>query len=239
MDKDGRLCIKCGHLGHISKDCSDAVLPAWAQSYLKEIVFEIPAQVNFASASFGEFDGNVHAYCSRPHSTLSQLTLQISSVSSPVMNGALPCLSSHSVHYGVAGLSLQQQSLESQAVDANYGESSGVNKRPRVEEEAESSQQASQHRQEKQPEKRDQAPQKPTPTASQFIPQQFIPQQHPPGATQAPQAQEERQKRKGKKRAGKNVEPQPSVGMFNDLAGKYDSSVSIRHILQNNKVDLS
>lgn len=49
----------------------------------------------------------------------------------------------------------------------------------------------------------------------------------------------ERPKRKGKKRVGKRVEPQPLVGMFNDTLGRYDSPVSIRQVLQNNKVDMT
>jgi len=50
---------------------------------------------------------------------------------------------------------------------------------------------------------------------------------------------DDRTKRKGQKRVGKKTEPQPLVGMFNDLAGKYDSPISIREVLQRNKVDIS
>ena len=39
--------------------------------------------------------------------------------------------------------------------------------------------------------------------------------------------------------ADTKTEPQPLAGMFNDLAGKYDSPISIREVLQRNKVDIS
>ena len=39
IEKEGRLCIKCGNLGHLPKECNDEILPAWEQSYLREIVF--------------------------------------------------------------------------------------------------------------------------------------------------------------------------------------------------------
>ena len=55
LSKDGHLCVKCGHLGHIASGCTDSVLRAWEQSYLKELVFGYLAQVNFASAGFGDF----------------------------------------------------------------------------------------------------------------------------------------------------------------------------------------
>jgi len=46
-------------------------------------------------------------------------------------------------------------------------------------------------------------------------------------------------KKKGQKRVGKRTEPQPLVGLFNDTLGRYDSPVSIREVLQRNKVNIS
>jgi hypothetical protein len=87
------------------------------------------------------------------------------------------------------------------AIDANYGEGSGPNKRPHVEEP--------------------------------------LPQQNP-SQPPVPQFQSsERPKVKGQKRVGKKAEPQPLVGMFNDALGKYDPPISIRHVLQTNKIDMT
>ena len=50
---------------------------------------------------------------------------------------------------------------------------------------------------------------------------------------------DDRFKRKGQKKIGRRTEPMPLVGMFNDFIEKYDSPVSIREILQRNKVNIS
>ena len=250
-DKDGRLCIRCGHLGHISKECQDDVLPAWEQSYLKELVFGSSAQVNFASASFGEFDGNVHPYGSRCSSTPPQFTPQASSSATSQMSGALLSPQSNSILYGVAGLSLTP--ADSHAVDTNLGESSGPNKRARVEDEnippiqeANSVPRPQPYRQpaQQQPQVPPQANVNQPPfqampaPAQQSFPQPMPASQMPQPSVQIP-AVDDRPKRKGQKRVGKKIEPQPLVGMFNDLIGKYDSPVSIRSVLQDNKVDMS
>lgn len=76
-------------------------------------------------------------------------------------------------------------------------------------------------------------------------PQAAPPQSLPQQAQQPPQQggdqpmSEGREKKKGKKRVGKKAEPQPLVGMFNESVGRYDAPVSIRQVLQNNKVDIT
>ena len=62
--KEGVLCVRCGHIGH-----TDASLPAWEQSYLKEIVFGDPPRSSFAAAGYGEFDGQTRPYGSRSNSS--------------------------------------------------------------------------------------------------------------------------------------------------------------------------
>ena len=198
MDQDGPLCVKCGYIGHISKECSDDVLPAWEQLYLREIVFGSPPQLNFASAGYGEFDGNVRPYGTSSGS--SRFTLQTSITSSPMMSGAIVS-PSNSIIYGVAGLSVSDlMEANVNAVEANLGEGSDPNKRLHTDDEPDE------------------------PLRQQ--PFQF-------------QATDNRRRAKGQKRVGKKTEPQPLVGMFNDLLGKYDTPTSIRQVMQNNKVDLS
>ncbi len=56
------LCVKCGEIGHTSKECPGPVLPAWEQSYLKGLVFGDSPQVSFVSASYGAYDGASQPY---------------------------------------------------------------------------------------------------------------------------------------------------------------------------------
>jgi len=30
--QEGRLCVRCEHIGQVSKECKDNILPAWKQS---------------------------------------------------------------------------------------------------------------------------------------------------------------------------------------------------------------
>ena len=155
IEKDGRLCIKCGHLGHLPKECNDEVLPAWEQSYLREILFGTSPQVNFAAAGYGDFDGRVYPFgtsTSSVSTTPATRTPQTSTTSSPMTSGALATSassSSNAITIGCAGLSRQPASLPKlsglsgptssdlteanvNAIDANYGEGSGPNKRPHI-----------------------------------------------------------------------------------------------------------
>ena len=60
-----------------------------------------------------------------------------------------------------------------------------------------------------------------------------------PAAATDDTAMEERPKRKGKRKVGKKTELQPLVGMFNDSSAKFDTPVSIRQVLQHNKIDMT
>ncbi len=191
IDKDGRLCVRCGHVGHIATTCTDDPLPAWEQSYLREIVFGHSAQVSFTQASFGEYDGGIKPYGFNN-----------------LMSGALSP-SSQSVTFGTAGLSEAMRA----SAEAYYGEGSGPNKRPHVEE---------------------QLPQASQPSQG-TLPQQTQPQTQPFQF----RSSDDRTKKKGQKRVGKKAEPQPLVGMYNDLLGKYDSPTSVRQFLQDKKIDIS
>lgn len=258
--KDGLLCVKCGTKGHMASNCKAMPLPAWEQSYLRMIVFGDNPQVNFASVGFGEFDGAVRPYGTEQNPSTASTS---SSASSGQVTPSTSSIDSYisprtnSVQFGVAGLTTppRAHATDAKAFRAHsgvfLGEGSGPNKRAHVEDEAESSQQASQSRREKQPEERF----PPAPQQSQQLPQNAVPvpQQQPPPQQQGPTPQgiptpaqsyqppatteEGRPKRRGRKRVGKKAEPQPLVGMFNGV--QYDSPVSVRQVLQNTKVDMT
>lgn len=266
FSKDGLLCVKCGTKGHSTKTCDALPLPAWEQSYLRMIVFGDNPQANFASVGFGEFDGAVRAYGTSAQPTTDSQASSATGPPTPTSSiDSYISPRSNSVQFGVAGLLSRSHSADvkvSQAhSDAFLGEGSAPNKRAHVEEEVpESSQQASRRRQEKQPERPQSTPTEPqqfVPQQQQYQPpmmqshtgmnqgpsfqQQVPPTQAIPQPQQQPAAQaaqeEERPKRKGRKRTGKKVDPQPLVGMFNGT--QYENPVSVRQILQNNRLDLS
>lgn len=223
-------------------------MPAWEQSYLRMIVFGNDPQANFAAAGFGEFDGAV-----RPYGTSSQASEASSSGSSGRATPSSSSIDSYvspranSLQFGFSGLSIDHPA-DAKSAEAFLGEGSGPNKRPHVEEVPEQPPQTGMNsgpQQEPQPlpEQRfhagpqqfPAAAQAPAPLPNQPVYFQAAPQQ--PSA--APQAGEDRPKQKGKKRVGKKTEPQPMVGLFNESLGKYDQPVSIRHVLQNTKVDMT
>ena len=67
------------------------------------------------------------------------------------------------------------------------------------------------------------------------------PSSKPPGPSEQSRAREvdhqpPRPKRKSQK---KRTEPTPLLGMFNDTIGSYDKAISVRQMLQGNKIDIS
>lgn len=213
--KDGQLCVKCGMKGHGAKGCDKTPLPSWERAYLRMIVFGDDPQVNFASVGFGQYDGNLQPYRPASPSQESSGTSSINDIRTPSSSSidSFVAPRANSIRVSTAGLEHEYQ-LEAKAAEANYGEGSGPNKRPHVEE-----------------------PQPPQPPQQAQQAQQ-VPQQQSQQPYQF-QAADGRTKRKGQKKTGKRTEPQPLVGMFNDALGKYDSPVSIREVLQKNKVDIT
>ena len=65
------------------------------------------------------------------------------------------------------------------------------------------------------------------------------PYQPQPGMPFVPATTTGRPKRKGQKRVGKKTELQPLVGMYNDAQEKFDAAISIRHVMQQNKIDMT
>jgi len=63
--------------------------------------------------------------------------------------------------------------------------------------------------------------------------------QQPQQSFQFQTVTDDRIKKKGQKRVEKRTEPQPLVEMFNDIIERYDFLISIKEMLQRNKVDIS
>ena len=212
---DGPMCVRCGELKAKKDDGHTCIpLPAWEQSYLRELVFDTPAQSNFAAAGFGDFDGRAHPW--KPSTDRSGEASSSSSNSGTWTPSAGSYVSqSNSVTCGVPSIYRRAQS---DAAEVFYDETSGPGKRPRVEE----------------------IPDDPVAAGPGQAPVQQ-PQQsqqtHQPQVVF--QAADNRPKVKAKKRVGKKAEPMPLVGLFDELTGSFDAPVSVRAMLQQTKVELS
>ena len=260
--KDGSLCIKCGELGHMGKNCSSTPLPAWERSYLQMLIFGDNPQANFASVGYGEFDGNIQAYgvtAITPSASSSSGATTPSCLTPSVVSSyceALPRSSSVSaIGFPYHSENQPPPRPHSVAAEAFYGEGSGPNKRPHIEiEEGPKNQEQAQPQQSQafQPPNQPFVPppafeQPPPWQVPQFTqPQQPSMSQGPPFFMQPPQAQApmgqpnqaQVLKKKGGKRTARKGEPQPLVGLYDKL-GKYESPISIRQLLMANKVDMS
>lgn len=224
IDKDGVLCVRCGEVGHIGRSCTSLPLPAWEQSYLRNLVFGDPPQVNFAIAGYGAYDGATKPYGSdlvKDNSGWKPYNDSKPTSPTPVPGILTPTtsVSSRSVGYGFSGLKLNSEvpATETKAVEAFYGEGSGPNKRPHVEEIPE----PVQNQQPPQP------PQQPTQAVPGPVPFQTATDTVP----QPP-------KKKGQRRVGKRVGPMPLVGQMDDF-GSFNGPISIRQVLTDNKVNMS
>ena len=226
MDKNGRLCIKCDHLNHVFKKCNDDVLSSWKQSYLREIVFDQSAQVNFVQVGFGNFDDNVRFYDSYFIFDFSVIFSDkiIPFTSTVLMSDALDNSTNHSIHVEIADLSMRSHVDDANAVDALYDEKSATNKRSHVEKSTESRRSAS-----SQPESMTSI--SPLPSQQPFT-QPIADQQF------QFQAADPKAKKSKKNQKKKKFESQSVIDMLDDASDKYDSIISVRQIFQNNKIDL-
>lgn len=214
---DGPMCVRCGELKSKKDDGYTCIpLPAWEQSYLRELVFDTPAQVSFAAAGFGDFDGRTSPWKPSPDPS-EGTSSSVSGIWTPTTSTHVS--QSNSVTYGVSSTSRAQSVL----AEAFYDETSGPGKRPRVEEIPDSPGRSQAQVQQSQ---------QPSQPQQSNLPQSQLPITF--------QANDTRQKIKPKKRVGgKKAEPMPLVGLFDELTGSYDSPVSVRAVLQQTKVELS
>ena len=169
------------------------------------------------AASYGAFDG-----AAQPYGTYEQVKASAGPYSTSASSSSITVGASSSCGSPKPPLSITGSVAEVEAKMANtfYGEGSGPSKRPHFEEE-------------------------PTQSTQGTVQQQFQ-QQQPTGLQQVPggipyqfQAVGDRPKKKGQKRTGKKTEPQSLVGMMDDSTGAYDKPMSIRHVLKNNKIDMT
>ena len=140
MNKNDRLCIKCEHLNHIFKKCSDDVLSTWKQFYLREIMFDQSTQMNFATVDFEDFDDNVRFYDNYfifdfLITSFEKITFFTSIV---LMNDALVNSTNHSIHVEIIDLFMHSHVDNINAVNALYDEKSEANKRSHVKKSIES-----------------------------------------------------------------------------------------------------
>ncbi len=57
-----RLCVRCDHIDHIFRKCTNDSLSSWEQSHLKKIVFDQSTQINHLSTYDFEFDQKSRSY---------------------------------------------------------------------------------------------------------------------------------------------------------------------------------
>ncbi|KAL9001958.1 MAG: hypothetical protein Q9188_005090 [Gyalolechia gomerana] len=130
IDKDGVLCV-----GHIGRSCTHLPLPVWEQSYLRNLVFGDPPQVNFAIAGYGAYDGATKPYSSnrvednddigwKPHNGKPLAGPKSTPGILPATWRPNASASSNSLGYGFSGLKL----------DDSKEPSEQTTKRPHVEE---------------------------------------------------------------------------------------------------------
>ena len=151
--RDGRLCVKCGTLGHIPKDCAEEYLASWEQTILKELVFgPAPPLASSAAIGCGGFYDPPSPRGSLPQGSQYQpqssrdsflaYTPSTSNQTQPTSPRTfLASPASNSVHFGTAGL---MEAIESKSAEAMLGEGSGPNKRPHVEDTPQAQPQAQQ-----------------------------------------------------------------------------------------------
>ena len=126
---DGPMCVRCGELKAKKDDGHTCIpLPAWEQSYLRELVFDTPAQANFAVAGFGDFDGRSSPW--KPSTDPSEAPSSSGTGTWTPSTGSY-LSQSNSITYGVPSIYGRAQS---DAAEVFYDETSGPGKRPRVEE---------------------------------------------------------------------------------------------------------
>jgi hypothetical protein len=75
--REGILCVKCEYVGHTSKDCTEDVLPAWKQAYLRSLVFEDVSSVSFATYEYEFYDDAVQSFGTVPPRFASSSTAAI------------------------------------------------------------------------------------------------------------------------------------------------------------------
>ena len=194
-------------------------------------MFKDNSQSSFVSAGYDAFNGASQPYEERirPLARSESLTfnfstsMSTSSVTSMTRSSSVTIGTMNSPRaYSFPGSSSYPSfdmiaEVEAKMVNAFYDEGSEPNKRSHTEE---------------------QVPQPVQPSQQQFSQSSEFPQMSSELSYQF-QATGKRPKKKSLKRIGKKTESSPLIGMLDEITEAYDKPLFIRHVLKNNKVDMT
>ena len=177
---------------------------------MKQIVYEVSAQINYASAEYNEFDENVHSYDTPMRSSFQISFTSFSKDIQIMIFSSSSSRDSSSVNFIVCEideLSMKNRSISSDAfsladsksAQVFYDEGFASNKRPHMNNQTQQS------------------------NSEEY---QF-------------QSQMNKQKRKEIKKIKKRAKLISLVRMFDDAIETYDKSIFIRKLLKKNKIDIS
>ena len=189
-------------------------------------MFDQSIQMNFTTIDFENFDDNVRSYDNYFIFDFSITSFEkITSFTSIVlMNDALINSTNHSIHVEIVDLSMHSHVDNVNAVNALYDEESETNKRSHVKKNIESRKSAFDRF-------------KSMTSISFLFNQQFFTQSVIDQQFQF-QTADSKSKKNKKNQRKKKFESQSIVDMLDDASSKYDTTISIRQVFQNNKINL-
>ena len=209
---DKSICVRCEEIEFRFDETHNCVhLSIWEQFYLKQIVYDISAQINYASIEYNEFDENVHSY-----DIFMRFSMQSSSMffSSDVQIMTLFSFrDSFSANFIICEIneffvrskdnvfdivSDVLSSVNSKSVQVFYDEKSAINKRSHIENTTQQNQKKYQF-----------------------------------------QSQTNRLKKKEMKKIKKRSKLISLIEMFDDSTNTYDKFISRRKLLKNNRIDIN
>ena len=134
------ICVRCDEVKYRSNETHNCVhLSIWKQSHLKQIMYDVSAQTNYASTDYDKFDENVHSYdifmnSSHQNSSISSSeNMQIMTLFSSKNNSNV-----NSIICEVDDLFMKQENVtsdlfvDSKSAQASYDKESALNKRSHV-----------------------------------------------------------------------------------------------------------
>ena len=189
-------------------------------------MFDQSTQMNFATVDFENFDDNVRFYDNYFifDSSITSFEKTTSFTSITLMSDALINSTNHSIHVEIVDLSMYSHVDNVNAVNALYDEKSETNKRSHVKKNTESKKSAFDRFE--------------SMTSIFFLSNQQTSTQSIADQQFQFQIVDSKSKKSKKNQKRKKFESQSIIDMLNDASSKYDTTISIRQILQNNKINL-